>query len=71
MLSTEQLPSPAASVTEDGLLTKRTIAPKLEIKPRTLDEWMRQGRIPYIKIGKSVRFRWADVVAKLNGYRMN
>jgi len=70
MLSIEQLPPQPAGV-EDSLLTKRTIAPKLEIKPRTLDEWMQQGRIPYLKVGKSVRFRWSDVIAKLNAYRVN
>jgi hypothetical protein len=55
----------------DGLLTKRGLAPKLEISPRTLDDWMRRGFVPYIKIGKSVRFRFEDVIAKLNTHRVN
>jgi excisionase family DNA binding protein len=55
----------------DGLLTKRGLAPRLEISTRTLSDWMRRGWIPYIKIGKSVRFRLDDVLAKLNEKRIN
>jgi len=55
----------------DGLLTKRGLAPRLEISTRTLDDWMRRGFVPYIKIGKSVRFRLADVLEKLNARRVN
>jgi len=53
------------------LLTKRELAPKLKIAPRTLDLWMRKGRIPFLKVGKSVRFRWEDVLTKLAAYRVN
>ncbi len=55
----------------DGLDTKRTLAPKLRVSIRTVDQYMRDGRIPYIKVGKTVRFRWSDVTAKLNEYRVN
>ena len=55
----------------DGLLTKRALAPKLRISTRTLDDWMRKGRIPFLKVGKSVRFRWPDVLEKLNAFRVN
>jgi len=55
----------------DGLLTKRGLAPKLHISTRTLDDWMRKGRIPFLKVGKSVRFRWPDVLEKLNAFRVN
>lgn len=53
------------------LLKKRDIARELQLGPRTIDEWMRKGRIPFLKIGKTVRFRLADVLAKLNDYRVN
>jgi excisionase family DNA binding protein len=56
---------------DDDLLTKRILAPKLQISTRTLDEWMRKGRIPFLKVGKSVRFRWEDVLKKLSAYRVN
>ncbi|HWX17464.1 MAG TPA: helix-turn-helix domain-containing protein [Chthoniobacterales bacterium] len=56
----------------DGLLNKRGLAPKLQISTRTLDDWMRKGRIPFLKVGKTVRFRLADVLQKLNEqYRVN
>jgi predicted site-specific integrase-resolvase len=40
------------------ILDKSAAAPFLRIKPRTLDEWMRKGRVPYIKLPSgAVRFR--------------
>jgi excisionase family DNA binding protein len=57
---------------EDGLLTKRELAERLQISLRTCDSWMRNGRVPYFKIGpKTVRFRWNDVLEKLGSYRVN
>ncbi len=56
---------------DDTLLTKRALAPRLNCSVRTVDDWMRKGRLPYIKLGKSVRFRWADVMAKLTEFRVN
>jgi len=56
----------------DGeLLNKHELAPKLRISKRTVDLWMRQGRLPFIKVGKTVRFRWRDVLEKLNEFRVN
>jgi excisionase family DNA binding protein len=54
-----------------SLLTKKELAPHLRVGPRTLDEWMRKGRVPFLKIGKTVRFRLADVLEKLNAFRVN
>ena len=55
----------------DSLLTKRELAPRLRIAVRTLDNWVAKGRIPHIKPGKTVRFRWSDVLEKLGTYRVN
>jgi excisionase family DNA binding protein len=56
----------------DGLLSKKEVAARLRISPRTLDQWMRRGkRVPFFKIGKSVRFRWPDVLEKLQTFRVN
>ena len=54
-----------------GLLRKRELAEKLAISKRTLDVWMQKGRIPFLKVGRSVRFRLPDVLQKLNAYRVN
>jgi hypothetical protein len=55
----------------DGLHTKRELAVRLRRSPRTVDLWMRQGKLPYFKIGKTVLFRWPDVLEKLNQFRVN
>jgi len=55
----------------DGLLNKRRLAVKLGISKRSVDVWMKKGRLPFMKIGKTVRFRWPDVLEKLSEYRVN
>jgi excisionase family DNA binding protein len=54
-----------------GLLRKRELAERLAISKRTLDVWMHAGRIPFLKVGRSVRFRLPDVLEKLEAYRIN
>ena len=49
----------------DEILDKRELASRLKISTRTLDQWMRAGRVVFLKIGKTVRFRWGDVLAHL------
>ena len=55
----------------DGLLNKRGLAVKLGISKRTVDLWMHQRRLPFLKVGKTVRFRWRDVLEKLSQFRVN
>ena len=55
----------------DDLLVKRELAKKIRRSPRTVDLWMRQGKLPYLKIGKTVLFRWPDVLEKLGQFRVN
>lgn len=62
---------PQAQGSSDGLLSKGGLAPKLAISTRTLDDWMRLGRVPFLKVGKTVRFRLEDVLEKLNAHRVN
>lgn len=57
-------PGLPATASADELLEET--AQRLRISTRTLDEWMRAGRVPFLKIGKTVRFRWSDVLAHLN-----
>jgi excisionase family DNA binding protein len=54
-----------------GLLKKRELAERLAISKRTLDVWMSMGRIPFLKVGRSVRFRLPDVLEKLQTFRVN
>jgi len=32
---------------------------------------MKQKKLPYFKVGKSVLFRWQDVLQKLDSFRVN
>ena len=54
-----------ANASADEILEKPETAQRLKISTRTLDQWMRGGKVPFLKIGKTVRFRWQDVLAHL------
>lgn len=38
----------------------------MDVSTRTIEIWMRQNRIPFEKIGRTVRFHWGDVRAYLS-----
>ena len=57
--------NPAAERGEDYLLTKIDLAERLRVKPRTVDNWMAAGRLPFLKVGKTVRFSWPAVKKSL------
>jgi excisionase family DNA binding protein len=56
---------PRAGGLVEELIEKPECAKRLHITPRTLDDWMARGYVPFLKIGKAVRFRWTDVLAHL------
>jgi len=62
---TLKTPGLIATANLDEILEKPETAERLKISTRTLDQWMRSGRVPFLKIGKTVRFRWQDVLAHL------
>ena len=49
----------------DSYLTKAEVSARLRKTPRTVERWMRQGIVPYAKIGRGKRatvlFRWPDI----------
>jgi excisionase family DNA binding protein len=47
-------------------LTKKDVAKLLGKKIRTVDNWMKEGRLPYCKVGRSVLFKWSDVEKHLD-----
>lgn len=63
-------PADPASPDPSDLLTKREVAARLRRTPRCIELWMRKRYLPYIKIGRSVYFRWADIIAALDRYRV-
>jgi excisionase family DNA binding protein len=60
--NSEQMPDRAS----ERLLKKTELAERLGVSTRTIDDWQRRGRIAYLKIGRSARYRWGDVIAKLS-----
>lgn len=51
--------------TPRGLLTRTGIAALCNVSPRTIDRWVDDRRIPAIKIGRTIRFRWPAVETAL------
>ncbi len=48
------------------LLTTGQLAERLHLRPRTVQAWARQGRIPTVRLSaKVVRFDWLAVLAAL------
>jgi excisionase family DNA binding protein len=45
-----------AEALEDGLVTKPELAKILRVSSRTCDNWMKAKILPYIKVGRLVRF---------------
>jgi excisionase family DNA binding protein len=42
---------------EDQIMTEQEAADYLRIKPRQLYNWRIKGLVPYIRIGRALRFR--------------
>ena len=62
---------PTTQSADEILLDKPGIARRLNKSVRTVDTWMKRGRLPYIKVGRSVLFRWGAVIEKLESFRVN
>lgn len=48
------------------LLRKNEVIELLNIGESTLNMWVRQNKIPFVKLGKSVRFRQSEIDAYLD-----
>ena len=71
VMTDETCTEQAINGANDHLLNKHGLAVKLGISKRSVDVWMKKGRLPFIKVGKTVRFCWPDVLGKLSEYRVN
>ena len=47
----------------ERLLTVDQVADWLQVKPRTIYQWVHEGYIPVIKLGALVRFDQATIIA--------
>lgn len=61
----------APALPDAEILNKREVAQRLRKTTRCIDSWMKSGRLSYIKIGRSVLFRWSDVQSDLNRFFVN
>ena len=57
-------------MTTQNLLTKRDLASMAKVYPRTIDNWMARGWLPFLKLGKSVRFLPSDVQKFIESHRV-
>jgi excisionase family DNA binding protein len=55
-----------SKTTNYQLMTENEVSTYLHVCRRSLFNWRKAGLIPYIKLGKSVRFRVSEVEAALN-----
>jgi len=46
---------------EDSLMTLKEVARRLSLSPSTVRSWTYQGKISFIRLGRRVAFRDADV----------
>lgn len=44
-----------------NLLTKDDVAEALKVSVRTVDRFVKAGRLRPIRVGRAVRFQWCDV----------
>ena len=58
--------TPLPKPTHYQLMTDKEVSAYLHVCRRSLFNWRKAGLIPYIKLGKSVRFRVNEVEAALN-----
>lgn len=55
----------------ERMLTTEEACKMAQVSRPTLHRWKAAGLIPYVKIGKSVRYRHSDLLAVLNNARIN
>ena len=59
--------APAAPVAPvESFIDKAEVGKRLAMKPRTIDDWMKRGLLPFYKMGRAVRFKWSEVEAHLS-----
>ncbi len=54
----------------DPILNKKELAQRLHVGVRTVTSWMATRKIPYMKLGGAVRFRWSEVEQSLQRFQI-
>ena len=50
---------------EDNLITENELSERIDISKVTLHKFRRQGKIPYSKVGRTIRYNYKEVVESL------
>jgi excisionase family DNA binding protein len=57
---------------EPELDRKQQFAQRASVSVRSVDNWIRDRRIPFLRIGRTVRIPWREALETLNrNYRLN
>ena len=54
-----------ASASADSFLDEKSLLTRIPISRRTAFNWIRQGKLPCVKIGRRKLFHWPSVEAAL------
>jgi excisionase family DNA binding protein len=65
-LQPTRLPANPSDPANNRVLNKKQVAELLNVTVRSVDEWMKRGILPYLKIGRTVRFKSGDIVRHLD-----
>ena len=60
-----------ANTTNSRLLTETEACEYLRVRPRQLFNWRMSGLVPFIRIGRAVRFRVSDLDAAIDRMTIN
>jgi predicted DNA-binding transcriptional regulator AlpA len=64
-------PGQSSSQLTDEILDKRETAKRIRKSVRTVDAWMKARKLPYIKVGRTVLFRWSAILERLDSFRVS
>jgi hypothetical protein len=60
-----------SSLLTGEIIDKRETARRLNKSVRTIDSWMKGNKLPFMKIGRTVMFRWSAILERLETFRVN
>ena len=60
-----------ANITESRLLTETEACEYLRVRPRQLFNWRMSGLVPFIRIGRAIRFRVTDLDSAIDRMTIN
>ena len=60
-----RIPHPSMSVVDTELLTKKELSQRMKVCERTIEVLCNDSKIPVIRFGRLVRYKWQDVLSAL------